>query len=97
MEVLTGHYDTSALGLRADGGRFQCTADSKEQSMKCIFSWRPFALVLAAVSVLALASPAHAEQRAYASRGKAQFVSANDFVGSAVVLHRLGHHATVPA
>jgi hypothetical protein len=62
--------------------------------MNRIFSWRPFALVLAAVSVLAMASPAQAVQRPYASRGKAQFVSANDFVGSGTATH-LGQYDEV--
>ena len=55
--------------------------------MKRFFSCRPLALVLAAVSILALASPAPAAQRAYASRGKAQFVSANNFVGAGNATH----------
>ncbi len=50
-------------------------------------SQRPFALVLLAVGVLALASPAQAAERAYVSRGTAQFVNANDFVGAGTANH----------
>ena len=55
--------------------------------MKRFSSRRPFALVLAAVAVLALACPAQAVQRPYISRGTAQFVSANDFVGAGTATH----------
>ena len=50
--------------------------------MKRYFPRRPFAVVLVTVSVLALAASAEATQRPYVSRGTAQFVNANDFVGS---------------
>ncbi len=50
--------------------------------MKRFFSRHLFALVLAAVGVLALVTPAQAVQRPYVSRGTAHFVSANDFVGA---------------
>jgi hypothetical protein len=50
--------------------------------MKRFFSRRLFALVIAAVGVLTLAAPARAVQRPYVSRGTAQFVSANAFVGA---------------
>ena len=55
--------------------------------MNRFFSRRPFALLLAAVGVLVLATAAQAEQRAYASRGTAQFVSANGFVGAGTATH----------
>jgi hypothetical protein len=55
--------------------------------MNRFFSLRPMALVLSAVSVLALAAPAQAVQRPYASRGTAHFVSPNDFVGAGTATH----------
>ena len=55
--------------------------------MNRFFSRRPFALVLAAVAVLALACPAQAVQRPHVSGGTAQFVSANDFVGAGTATH----------
>jgi len=48
----------------------------------------------AAVSVLALAAPAQAEERAHVSRGTAQFVNDNDFVGSGTATH-LGRYDEV--
>ena len=62
--------------------------------MNSIFSRRPFALVLAAVSVLALSAPAEAGERPHNSRGTAQFVNANDFVGVGKATH-LGHYNEV--
>jgi hypothetical protein len=62
--------------------------------MNRFFSRRPFALVLAAVSVFALAATAQAEQRQHVSRGTAQFVNANDFVGAGTATH-LGHYNEV--
>jgi len=59
--------------------------------MKRDVSRRLFALVLAAVGVLALAVPAQAVERPYMSRGTAQFVNANDFVGTGNATH-LGHY-----
>ena len=50
--------------------------------MKRFSSQRLFALVLAAVGVLALVTPAQAVQRPYVSRGTAHFVGPNDFVGA---------------
>ncbi len=56
--------------------------------MNRFFSRRPFALVLAAVGVLALAAPAQAEERPHVSRGTAQFVSpTGDFVGAGNATH----------
>jgi hypothetical protein len=48
---------------------------------------RASALFLAFVSVLALATPAQAAKRPHVSRGTAQFVSANDFVGAGTATH----------
>ena len=62
--------------------------------MNRFFSRRPFALVLAAIGVLALSAPAQAEERAYVLRGTAQFVNANDFVGSGHATH-LGSYTEV--
>jgi len=62
--------------------------------MNRFFSRRPFALVLLAVGVLVLAAPAQAAERPYVSRGTAQFVSANDFVGSGTATH-LGAYTEV--
>src|SRR4051812_45907303 len=59
--------------------------------MKRFFSQRPFALVLLAVSVLALAQPAQAVERPYNARGTAQFTSPTDFVGSGNATF-LGHY-----
>ena len=62
--------------------------------MNRFFSRRPFALVLAAIGVLALSAPAQAEERAYVLRGTAQFVNANDFVGAGRATH-LGRYDEV--
>ena len=62
--------------------------------MNRFFSRRPFALVLAAIGVLALSAPAQAEERPYVSRGTAQFVNANDFVGAGRATH-LGRYDEV--
>ena len=59
--------------------------------MNRYLSRRPFALVLAAVSVLALSAAAEAGERPHNSRGTAQFVNANDFVGVGKATH-LGHY-----
>jgi hypothetical protein len=51
--------------------------------MKCNLSGRVFALVLAALGVLALAASAHAAERPYAARGTAQLNPATgEFVGA---------------
>ena len=55
--------------------------------MNRFFSRRPFTLVFVAVSVLALAAPAQAVERPHVSRGTAQFVNANDFVGAGTATH----------
>ena len=56
--------------------------------MNRFLSRRPFAMVLAAVGVLVLtAAPARAAERRHASRGTAQFVNANDFVGAGTATH----------
>jgi hypothetical protein len=60
--------------------------------MNRFFSRRAFALFLAFVSVLALATPAQAVQRPHISRGTAQFVNANDFVGTGIATH-LGRYS----
>ena len=62
--------------------------------MNRFFSQRPFALVLAAVGVLALSAPAQAKERPHVSRGTAQFVNANDFVGAGRATH-LGRYDEV--
>src|SRR4051794_24353638 len=51
-------------------------------------SRRPFGLALAAlVGVLALAAPAQAATRPHVSRGTAQFVNENDFIGTGTATH----------
>jgi len=55
--------------------------------MKRFISQRLFALVLSAVGVLTLAAPAQAVERPHVSRGTAQFVNANDFVGAGIATH----------
>ena len=62
--------------------------------MNRFFSRRPFALVLAAVGVLALSAPAQAKERPYVLHGTAQFVSPTDFVGSGHATH-LGRYTEV--
>ncbi len=62
--------------------------------MNRFFSRRPFALVLAAIGVLALSAPAQAKERPHVSRGTAQFVNANDFVGAGRATH-LGRYDEV--
>ena len=62
--------------------------------MNRFFSQRPFALVLAAVGVLALSAQAQAQERPHVSRGTAQFVSPTDFVGSGHATH-LGRYTEV--
>jgi hypothetical protein len=65
-----------------------------ELSMNRFLFQRPFALVLAALCILALAIPAQAVERPHVSRGSAQFVSANDFVGAGTATH-LGRYDEV--
>ena len=56
--------------------------------MNRLISQRLFALMLVALGVLALAAaPAQAAERPYVSRGTAQFVSPNDFVGVGTATH----------
>ena len=55
--------------------------------MNRFLSWRPFALVLATVCVLAFATPAQAVERPHVLRGTAHFVNANDFVGAGSATH----------
>ena len=55
--------------------------------MKSLFSWNPFTLVLMALTVLTVASSAQAVERPHVSRGTAQFVNANDFVGTGTATH----------
>ena len=55
--------------------------------MNRFYSLRPFALILAAVSVLALTVPTQAAQRAHVSRGTAHFTSASEFEGSGTATH----------
>jgi hypothetical protein len=86
-KVLTGHSDIPTPGLRPRGCRFQFAADSKEQSMKSLFSWNPVTLVLMALTVLTVASSARAVERPHVSRGTAQFANANDFVGTGAATH----------
>lgn len=62
--------------------------------MNRFFSHCPLAPVLAALSVLALSAPAQAGERPHKSRGTAQFVSANDFVGAGRATH-LGNYTEV--
>ena len=63
--------------------------------MNRFFSSRPFAFVLAAVSVLTLAAPAQAAAaRAHVSRGTAHFTSATSFAGEGFATH-LGPYSEV--
>ena len=62
--------------------------------MNRFLSRRPYTLVLAAVVLLALVSPAQAGTRPHDSRGSAQFVNANDFVGGGTATH-LGRYDEV--
>ena len=62
--------------------------------MNRFFSRRLFALVFAVLSVFALSAPAQAGERPHVSRGTAQFVNANDFVGAGTATH-LGHYDEV--
>ena len=55
--------------------------------MNRFFSQGPFALVLAFLSVFALSAPTQAGERPHVSRGTAQFVNANDFVGVGKATH----------
>jgi hypothetical protein len=63
----------------------------KEQFMNRFFSRRLFALVLVALGVLAVSAPAQAKERPHISRGTAQFVNANDFVGAGKATHLGGY------
>src|SRR5262249_51163398 len=54
-----------ALGLRAHGCRFPCTADRRSVSMNRFFSFRKFAVVLAVLGVLALATPRAAADESF--------------------------------
>ena len=62
--------------------------------MNRFFSQRLFAFVLSAIGILAIAAPAPAASLPYASRGTAQFVNANDFVGTGMATH-LGRYDEV--
>lgn len=62
--------------------------------MNRFFSRRAYALVLSAVGLLALIAPARAATRPHDSRGSAQFVNANDFVGEGTATH-LGRYEEV--
>jgi hypothetical protein len=55
--------------------------------MKRFYSQRLFASLLSAIGVLTLAAPAQAVQRAYVSRGTAQFTGPNTFVGAGTATH----------
>src|SRR5262245_8754457 len=55
--------------------------------MNALSSWRPFASVFVASVVVALAAPALAAERPHTSHGTAQFVNANDFVGTGTATH----------
>ena len=61
--------------------------------MNRFFAQRRFALVLAAVTVLSLATPARAVERPYVSRGTAQF-TATGFVGTGTATY-LGRYTEV--
>ena len=54
----------------------------------------PFALVLAILAVPVLSAPAQTGKRPHVSRGAAQFVNANDFVGEGNATH-LGHYKEI--
>ena len=54
----------------------------------------PFAFVLAVFAVFALSAPTQAGERPHNSRGTAQFVNANDFVGTGKATH-LGRYNEV--
>ena len=62
--------------------------------MNRFVSSRPFAFVLAAVSVFALATPAQAVVRGHVSRGTAHFTSATSFAGEGFATH-LGPYTEV--
>lgn len=55
--------------------------------MSRFLSLRPFTLFLAAVGILVLATGAQAVERHFASRGTAEFVTLEDFVGSGTATH----------
>ena len=62
--------------------------------MNRFFSRRPYALLLSVVGLIALVAPAQAATRPHNSRGSAQFVNANDFVGEGNATH-LGRYDEV--
>ena len=62
--------------------------------MTSFFSLRPANVLLVAVAVLVLPDRASAEERAYSSRGTAQFISPTDFVGAGQATH-LGYYTEV--
>ena len=55
--------------------------------MKRFISQRLFALMLSAIGVLTFVAPAQAVQRAYVSRGTAQFTGPNTFIGTGTATH----------
>lgn len=50
-------------------------------------SWRALGFVLAAFSIITLATPAQAARRAHYSRGTAHFTGPNTFVGAGLATH----------
>jgi hypothetical protein len=62
--------------------------------MNGFFSLRPACILMVAVSALALPDRASAQERPHFSRGTAQFVSPNDFVGTGNATH-LGQYSEV--
>ena len=62
--------------------------------MKRLISQRLFALVLSAVGILTVTTPAQAVERAYVSRGTAQFTSPTTFVGAGVATHLARYEET---
>ena len=62
--------------------------------MKRFISQRLFALVLSVVGILIVATPAQAVERAYISRGTAQFTGPNTFVGAGTATHLARYEET---
>jgi hypothetical protein len=62
--------------------------------MNRFFALNPFGVILVAVCVLAIPSSVSAAARPHHSKGKAQFVSPTDFVGSGHATH-LGRYTEV--
>jgi hypothetical protein len=62
--------------------------------VKRFISHRLFALLLSAVGVLTLVAPAPAVERAYVSRGTAQFTGPNTFVGAGTATHLARYEET---